>query len=123
MFNSANYWLISFSSKDCVQICNSLYTNLTPVIKKCLKALCKPKYGKKIQNYKLPVQKESDCYNYGLFSIAFVTDVLNGLSFVDSCFEVSLMRSLHFNVLKQNNVLSSQKPLNLFGQQIPRSKC
>ena len=37
--NGANHWLISFSSNDRVQICDSLYTNLTPVIKICSKTL------------------------------------------------------------------------------------
>ena len=39
----------------------------------------------------VPVQKQSDGYNSGMFAIAFATDVLNGLSAVDSCFDVSLM--------------------------------
>ena len=48
---------------------------------------------KKLSVTIVPVQKQSDGYNCGLFSIAFATDVLNGLSPVDSCFDVSLMRS------------------------------
>ena len=39
----------------------------------------------------VPVQKQSDGNNCELFAIAFATDVLNGLSPVDSCFDVSLM--------------------------------
>ena len=41
----------------------------------------------------VPVQKQSDGYKCGLFGIAFSTDVLNGLSPVNSCFDVSLIRS------------------------------
>ena len=41
----------------------------------------------------VPVQKNSDGYNCWLFSIAYATDVLNGLSPVDFCFDVSLMLS------------------------------
>ena len=37
MHNGTNHWLISFSSNNRAQICNSLYTNLTLVIKNCLK--------------------------------------------------------------------------------------
>ena len=36
MHNGANHWLISFRSNDRIQICDSLYTSLIPVIKNCL---------------------------------------------------------------------------------------
>ena len=95
MHNGANHWLISFSCNDRVQICDSLYTNLTPVIKNCLKALYKSKVEKnqKLSVIVVSVQKQDDGYNWGLFAIAFATDVLDGLSPVDSCFDVSLMLS------------------------------
>ena len=44
---------MSFSSNDRVQICDSLYTDLTPVIKNCLKALCKSKVEKIGKNEKI----------------------------------------------------------------------
>ena len=95
MHNSANHWLVSCSSNDWVQICDSLYTNLTPVIKNCLKALYKSKVEKnqKLSVTIVPVQKQSDGCNCRLYAIAFATDVLNGLSPVGSCFDVNLMRS------------------------------
>ena len=95
MHNSANHWLVSCSSNDRVQICDSLYTNLTPVIKNCLKALYKSKVEKsqKLSVTIVPVQKQSDGYNCRLYAIAFATDVLNGLSPVGSCFDVNQMRS------------------------------
>ena len=49
MRNSANHWLMSFSSNDLVHICDNLYINLTPVIKNCLKALCKSRIEKKME--------------------------------------------------------------------------
>ena len=93
MHNVANHWFMSFNSNDRIQISDSLYLNLTLVIKNCLKALYKSKVEK---NWKLsvaivPVQKQSDGYNSGRFAIVFATDVLNGLSPVDYCFDVSLM--------------------------------
>ena len=93
MHNGANHWLMSFSCNDRVQICDSLCTNLTPVIKNCLKALYKSKVQKnrKLSVTVVSVQKQDVGYNWGLFAIAFATDVLDGLSPVDSCFEVSLM--------------------------------
>ena len=95
MHNGAKHWLMSFISNNRVQICYSLYTNLTPVIKNCLKALCKSKVeiNWKLSVTLVPVQKQSNGYNCGLLAIAFATDILNGLSPVDSCFDVSLMRS------------------------------
>ena len=36
MNNGANHWLMSFSPNDRVQMRDSLYTSLTPVIKNCL---------------------------------------------------------------------------------------
>ena len=95
MRNSANHWLMSFSSNDLVHICDNLYINLTPVIKNCLKALCKSRIEKKwkLSISIVPVQKQSNGYNCRLFAIAFATDVLNGLSPADSCFDVSLMFS------------------------------
>ena len=95
MHNGAEYWLMSFSSNDRVQIRDSLFTNLTPVIKNCLKALCKSRVGKnrKVSVTIVPVQKQSDRYNCRLFAFAFGTDVLRGLSLGDSCFDVSLMSS------------------------------
>ena len=90
-----HHWLMSFSSNDRVQICDSLFTNLPRVVKNCLKALYKSKVEKnrKLSVTTVPVQKQSDVYSRGLFAIAFAMDVLNGLSPVDSCFDVSLMRS------------------------------
>ena len=93
MHNVANHWFMSFNSNDRIQISDSLYLNLTLVIKNCLKALYKSKVEK---NWKLsvaivPVQKQSDGFNSGRFAIVFATDVLNGLSLVDYCFDVSLM--------------------------------
>ena len=93
MHNVANHWFMSFNSNDRIQISDSLYLNLTLVIKNCLKALYKSKVEK---NWKLsvaivPVQKQSDGYNSGRFAIVFATDVLNGLSPVDYFFDVSLM--------------------------------
>ena len=41
----------------------------------------------------IPVRKQSDSYNCGLFSRAFVADILGGLSPLDSNFDVSRMRS------------------------------
>ena len=68
--NGANHWLMSFSSNDRVQICNSLFTNLTPVFKNCLKALYKSKV-EELSVTIVPVQKQSDGYSCGLLQFRF----------------------------------------------------
>ena len=102
MHNGENRWHMSFSSNDLVQICDSLYTNLTLVIKNCLKGLYKSKVEKnrKLSVTMIAAQKQSDSYNCGLFATAFATDVLNALSPVDSCFGISLMHSHIFQCLE-----------------------
>ena len=99
MHNGANHWLILFRSNDRIQICDSLYTSLIPVIKNCLIAFQKAKIEKngKLLVAIVPVQKQSYGYNCRLFATVFATDVLSGLSPANSCFDVSLMRS---NVLQ-----------------------
>ena len=95
MHNGANHWLMSFSSNDRVQMCDSLYMNLTLVIKNYLKALYNSKVEKneKLSVTIVPARKQNDGYNCGFFAIVFSTDVLNGLSPADSCFDISLIRS------------------------------
>lgn len=95
MHDGGSHWLMSFSSNDRVQICDSLYTNLTHVTKKCLKALYKSQVEKngKLSVTIVPVQKQSDGCNCGLFAIAFATDILHGLCPIDSYFDVSMMRN------------------------------
>ena len=53
MHNGSNQWLTLFSSNDRVRICDGFYTNLTPVIKSCLKPSTSLKLNK-IRNYQLP---------------------------------------------------------------------
>ena len=87
MHNGTNHWLMTFSPNFLVQVCDSLYTNLSPIIKNCLQVLYKSKVEKsrKLSVTILPVQKQSCGYSCGLFEIAFATGVLNGLSPVDYC--------------------------------------
>ena len=53
MHNGSNQWLTLFSSNDRVRICDGFYTNLTPVIKSCLKPSTSLKLNK-IRNCQLP---------------------------------------------------------------------
>lgn len=125
MHNGENHWLMSFSSNSRVQICNSLCKNLTSVIKNCLRAVYISKVEKtgKLSATIVLVQKQSDCYNYRLFAIAFATDVLNGFSSGISCFGVSLMRSHLLQWVEAEELTIFPKIPNVFEQQITRSKC
>lgn len=69
------------------------------------------------------VQKQSDCYNYRLFAIAFATDVLNGFSSGISYFGISLMRSHLLQWVEAEELTIFPKTPNVFEQQITRSKC
>lgn len=125
MHNGENHWLMSFSSNNRVQICNSLCKNLTSVIKNCLRAIYISKVEKtgKLSATIVLVQKQSDCYNYRLFAIAFATDVLNGFSSGISYFGVSLMRSHLLQWVEAEELTIFPKTPNVFEQHITRSKC
>ena len=75
--NGANH-----CSNDRVQMCDSLIMNLTLVIKNCLKALYRTKVEKngKLSVTIVPVQKQNNGYNCGLFAIVSPTNVLDGFS-------------------------------------------
>ena len=115
---------MSFNSNDRVPICNSLYTNLTPVIKNCLKALCKSKVGKNrnLSVIIVPLQKQINGYNCGLFASAFAADILKGLSSVDFYFDVSLIRSHLTQYLETEEFTVFPKTPKRMRVQIPRSK-
>ena len=42
----------------------------------------------------VPVQKQTNGYNFGLLTIAFAMDILNGLATVDSWFDVILLKTM-----------------------------
>ena len=67
------------------------------------------------------MQTQSNGYNCGMFAIAFVTDVFNGLSPVNSCFDITLIHS-HLIQFLETEVTVFPKAPNVFEQQIPPSK-
>ena len=68
------HWLLAFSSSGRVQVCDSLRTNLTSVSKQCLKSLYQPllKNGKLEVTF-LPVEKQTDGLNCGLFALVYAS--------------------------------------------------
>ena len=75
------HWLLAFSSSGRVQVWDSLRTNLTLVSKQCLKSLYQPllKNGKLEVTF-LPVEKQTDGFNCGLFALAYASILLDGKS-------------------------------------------
>ena len=95
-----NHWLLSFCSNRRVQICDSLRTTLSRVSQKCVRALykkCVDRRGRVVISF-LPVQKQPDGYNCGVFSIAFAAEILDGASPIDAKFDVQTNAST-FDVL------------------------
>ena len=95
------HWLLVFSSTGRVQVCDSLCTNLTSVSKQCLKSLYQPllKNGKLEVTF-LPVEKQTDGFNCGLFALAYASILLDGKSPTDFRFLVKKMRAHYINCLK-----------------------
>ena len=95
------HWLLAFSSSCRVQVCDSLRTNLTSVSKQCLKSLYQPllKNGKLEVTF-LPVEKQTDGFNCGLFALAYASILLDGKSPTDFRFLVKEMRAHYIKCLK-----------------------
>ena len=87
-------------------MCDSLGTNLSIVTRRCLKAL----YSMHLdQNGKLcvallPVQRQSDGNNYGLFAIAFAADIMYGLSPMESFYDIAQMRNHLISCLENSDL-------------------
>ena len=75
------HWLLAFSSSGRVHVFDSLRTNLTSVSKQCLKSLYQPllKNGKLEVTF-LPVEKQTDGFNCGLFALTYASILLDGKS-------------------------------------------
>ena len=74
-------------------MCDSLRTNLTSISKKCLKSLFQPlvKNGKLEVTF-LPIDKQTDGFNCGLFPLGYASILLDGKSPVDVRFVENEMR-------------------------------
>ena len=95
------HWLLAFSSSGRVQVCDNLRTNLTSVSKQCLKSFYQPllKNGK-LEVTLLPVEKETDGFNCGLFALAYASILFDGKSPTDFRFLVKEMRTHYIKCLK-----------------------
>ena len=95
------HWLLAFSSSGRFQVCDSLCTNLTSVSKQCLKSLCQPLLEKgELEVTFLPVEKQIDRFNCGLFALAYASVLLDEKSPTDFQFLVKEMRAHYIKCLK-----------------------
>ena len=94
MHDGANHWLLTFCSSGRIQVCDSLRTSLTRITIKSINSLLMP-------ITMLPVQRQTDSHNCGLFAIGFAAELLNGLSPMDAKFDVAKMRSHIINCLER----------------------
>ena len=101
------HWLLAFTSSGRVQVCDSLGTNLTSILKKCLKSLFKPlvKNGKLEVTF-LPVDKKADGFNCGLFALGYASNLLDGKFPVDAWFVVNQIRNHFVKCLKERSLIS-----------------
>ena len=93
MHGGINHWLLSCSFNGRVQVCHGLYETLPSVTKRCLKEPYKSLLDKdeRLSVTVIPVQKQKDSSSCGLFAIAFVTNILEGISPAQSEFNVTSM--------------------------------
>ena len=91
LHDGRNHWILSFCSNGRVQVCDSLNTALTRSSRKAIRSLYKHYFsGDKVISF-LPVQRQPDGYNCGLFAIAFAAEILDGKSPVEAIFSVDEM--------------------------------
>lgn len=107
LHDGVNHWLLSCNSNDRVKVCDSLRTNLGNVTKRCLKALYKPLLDDngKLHVTMLPVEKQSDGFNCGVYAIAYAADILHGVSPMESQYDVDQMRAHFIDCLENEQLL------------------
>ena len=82
-------------------MCDSLRTNLTSISKKCLKSLFEPLVkNDKLEVAFLPVDKQTDAFNCGLFVLGYGSILLDGKSPVDARFVMNEMCNHFMKCLK-----------------------
>ena len=92
LHDGCNHWFLSFCSNRRVQVCNSLNTTLTRSSRKSIRSLYKHYFaGDEVISF-LPVQRQPDGYNCGLFAIAFAAEILDRKSPSEAIFSVDEMR-------------------------------
>ena len=88
MHDRNSHWIMTSCSKGRVQVCDSLRSRLSCVMKRCVKKL----YQTSVVSL-LPVQKERNGWNCGLFSVAFAAEILGRTSSMEANLYVDRMRA------------------------------
>ena len=114
LYDGSCHWLLAFTSIG-RQVCDSLHTDLTSISRKCFKSLFQPlvKNGK-LEVIFLSVDKQTDGFNCGLFTLDYASILLDGKSPVDARFVVNEMCNHFMKCLKDTHLYPSQhlrKPL------------
>ena len=96
LHNGINHWFLSFCSNSRLQVCDSLNSTLTRTSRISIQSLYK-NVGQKNDSGNarltfLPVQKQPDGHNCGLFAVAFAAEILAGKSPIEGVFDVAQMR-------------------------------
>ena len=92
LHNGHNHWILSFCSNGRAQVCDSLNTALPRSSRKAIRSLYKHYFsGDEVISF-LPIQRQPDGYNFGLFAIAFAAQILDGKSPSEAIFSVGEMR-------------------------------
>ena len=109
LHDACNHWFLSFCSKGCVQICDSLSTTLTRSSRKSIWPLYKHFFAGEEVIYFLQVQRQRDGYNCRLFAIAFAAEIFAGKSPSEAILSVDEMRGHLIWCLEMQKPSSSPK--------------
>ena len=92
--DGANHWFLSFCSNGHEQVCDSLRSNLTRSSRKSIRSLYKHYVvdGREQIVTFLPIQKQPDGRNCGLFAINYAAEILDGRSPLEAVLDVNNMR-------------------------------
>ena len=117
LHNGSCHWLLAFTSSGRAQVCDSLCTNLTLVLKNFLKSLFQPlvKNGMLEVTF-LPDDRQTDGFNCGLFALGYASTLLDGKSPIDDEMNNHFMKCLKdaqsypFPTLEKAVDVSNNKP-------------
>ena len=91
LYDGCNHWFLSFCSNGRGQVCDSLNTTLTRSSRKSIQSFYKHYFAGDEISF-LPVQRQPDGCNCGLFATAFAAEILDGKSPSEAIFSVDEMR-------------------------------
>ena len=104
MHDGNNHWIMTCCSNGRVQVCDSLRSKLSCVTKRCIKE----RYQSSVVSI-LPVQKQRNGWNCGLFPVAFAAEILGGTSPMEANLDVDRMRAHLLQCLEQEKLVPFPK--------------